>query len=98
MKMTKTQNGTSMDIVLEGRLDTESAPELAAELKDGLGQIEKLTVDMSEVEYVSSSGLRVLIKARNSLKYGGEMIIANANELVREVFDLTGISNIFTMK
>ena len=98
MKITKTQYGSSMEIALEGRLDTESAPQLEAELKeDGLSGITKLTFDFSKVEYITSAGLRVLLKARSGLKYGGELVVANTNELVREVFNVTGIASIITV-
>ena len=97
MKITRTVDGTSMAVALEGRLDTESAPELEAALLDKMGQIEKLTMDFSGVEYISSAGLRVLIKLRRRLKFGGELVVTNANPLVVEAFNLTGMDNIINL-
>ena len=93
MKITKKQDGSTLEVALEGRLDTASAPELENDLKDILSSIRELTMDFSKVEYVSSAGLRVLLLIQRGLHFGGTMKIIHANEVVREVFEVTGISN-----
>ena len=94
MKITKTLNGDSMEVILEGRLDTESAPVFESELKDQLSTLSLLTLDFSNLEYISSAGLRVLVKAKRGMKYGGVVKVKNANEIIREVFEVTGLTDI----
>lgn len=61
MKITKTQNGNSLYLALEGRLDTNTAPELEASIKGSIDGVEELTIDMEALDYLSSAGLRVLL-------------------------------------
>ena len=98
MKITKKLNGSAMEIALEGRLDTMTAPELEKELKDSLSSIKELTLDFSQLEYISSAGLRVLLMAQRGLSYGGKMKVTNVNEIVQEVFDVTGFADILTIE
>lgn len=93
MKIEKNQNEQKLVIALEGRLDTTTAPQLEEELKSSLGDITNLVIDLAKLEYVSSAGLRVLLSAYKTMRTKGSMKIANANELVREVFEVTGFIN-----
>lgn len=97
MTINKKQNGTAMEIALEGRLDTMTAPNLEAELKN-LDGVESLTMDFSKLEYISSAGLRVLLSAHKVMSSKGGMKVTNANEIVREVFDVTGFADILTIE
>ena len=98
MKIEKNMNGETMEVALDGRLDTTTAPELEKELRDSLKNIKELIFDFAGLEYVSSAGLRVLLIAQRSMGYGGKMIVRNANELIREVFEVTGFSDIVTVE
>ena len=98
MTITKTQNGTALTIALEGRLDTMTAPELEAELKKSLDGVEALNLDFSNLDYISSAGLRVLLSAHKLMSAKGGMKVTNVNEIVREVFDVTGFSDILTIE
>ena len=98
MKINKTQNGTDLVIALEGRLDTMTAPELEAELKGCLGGAETLTMDFAQLEYISSAGLRVLLSAYKAMSPKGGMVVTNVNDVVREVFDVTGFADILTIE
>ncbi len=98
MTITKTQNGTALEIALEGRLDTMTAPELEAELNASLGGAESLTLDFSKLDYISSAGLRVLLSAHKAMSTKGGMKVKNVNEIVREVFDVTGFADILTIE
>ena len=92
-------NGTTMTIAIEGRLDTLTAPELQAELANyRLGELTEITMDLSQLEYISSAGLRVLLQAYRSMKMGGVMRIVNANEVTRKVFEVTGFDEYFTIE
>ena len=93
MTINKTQNGSSLTVAIEGRLDTTTAPQLEAELKASLGGITDLTMDLSTLEYISSAGLRVLLSAQKIMNKQGEMKVAGANETVKEVFEVTGFSD-----
>jgi len=94
MKISKTQSEKELTIALEGRLDTVTAPELEKELKDTLDQADSLTLDFSGLEYISSAGLRVMLSAHKAMQGKGGMKIIHVNEIVREVFDVTGFSDI----
>lgn len=91
----KLENG-KLSIKIDGRLDTGTAPELQAELRlDGVSEI---AFDIADLEYLSSAGLRVLLTAQKAmLACGGKMTIANPNAVVKDVFDITGCSDIFTI-
>ena len=98
MIITKKMNGTSLEIALEGRLDTMTAPELEKELNASLDAANTLTLDLTNMEYISSAGLRVLLTAHKALSAKGGMKIVNVNEIVREVLDVTGFSDILTIE
>ncbi|MBQ6662666.1 MAG: STAS domain-containing protein [Firmicutes bacterium] len=98
MEMKQTKEGKNLLIALEGRLDTLTAPELEKELNSALEGIEKLTLDFANLEYISSAGLRVLLSAQKTMNNQGEMVIRNANETVREVFEVTGFDEILTVE
>lgn len=97
MTIEKKENGTALEIALEGRLDTMTAPELEAELNQSLGSAESLTLDFSKLEYISSAGLRVLLSAHKAMSAKGGMKITNANEIVQEVFEVTGFADILSI-
>jgi len=93
MKIEKKLKEKNLVIELEGRLDTTTAPQLEEELKNSLDGVKELTFDLSALEYISSAGLRVLLTAFKTMRNKGKMKITNANELVREVFEVTGFSD-----
>ncbi len=98
MTITKNMNGNALEIALEGRLDTMTAPELEAELNSSLSSAESLTLDFSKLEYISSAGLRVLLSAHKAMSAKGGMKVTNVNEIVQEVFDVTGFADILTIE
>ena len=98
MKINKTIENGKACYALEGRLDTTTAPELEKALKDDLGSIDALTLDFSNLEYISSAGLRVLLSAHKAMSGKGGMKVTNVSELVREVFDVTGFSDILVIE
>ncbi len=98
MTITKKQNGAALEIALEGRLDTMTAPELEAELKNLLGGVESLTLDCEKLDYISSAGLRVLLTAHKALSGKRGMKVIHVNEVVQEVFEVTGFSDILTIE
>ena len=98
MTINKTQNGSTLVIALEGRLDTMTAPELEAELNASLKDADALVMDFSKLEYISSAGLRVLLSAHKSMASKGGMKVKNVSEIVQEVFDVTGFADILNIE
>lgn len=98
MTITKNLNGTALEIALAGRLDTMTAPELEAELNKDLGDADNLTLDFGKLDYISSAGLRVLLTAHKAMAAKGGMKICNVNEVVQEVFEVTGFADILTIE
>ena len=98
MTINKNVNGTALKIALEGRLDTMTAPELEAELNQSMESADSLTLDFSKLEYISSAGLRVLLSAHKAMSGKGGMKVTNVNEIVREVFEVTGFADILTIE
>ena len=86
-------------VILKGRLDTETGPDLENELKDVTEDITELSFEMSELDYISSAGLRVLLSAHKKMDAaGGKMTIRNAGKALMEVFDITGFLDVFTFE
>lgn len=98
MIITKTTDGTSLTLVLEGRLDTTTAPQLESELRSSIDGIDKLFLDFASLEYISSAGLRVLLSTQKIMNKQGGMVIRNANEDVMDIFDITGFVDILTIE
>lgn len=97
MTIEKTQNGAELNLKVVGRLDTTTAPQLEAEIKQ-LDGITNLIFDFEELEYLSSAGLRVLLTAQKTMNKQGEMIIKNVNETINEIFEVTGFIDILTIE
>ena len=98
MTITENRSGNSLTIALEGRLETSSAPELDAVLQKALPGIDELIFNFEKLEYVSSAGLRVLLSAHKALMGKKGMTIRNANELIMEVFEVTGFDSFLTIE
>ncbi len=96
MNIVKELEGTTLTVKLEGRLDTLTAPELEEDMQGSLEGVTDLVVDLEALEYVSSAGLRVLLRLMKQMKQ--QMVIRNVSELVGEVFEVTGFSDIFTIE
>ncbi len=98
MTIEKTQNNTELTLALRGRLDTVTAPELEQALKDSLEGATSLTFDLAGLDYISSAGLRVLLSAHKAMASRGGLKVTNVNEIVREVFEVTGFADILDIE
>ena len=98
MNIQKIKNENALTIALEGRLDTMTAPELEAALKTALEGVGELTFDFEKLDYISSAGLRVLLAAQKTMNRQGSMKVKNANEIIMEIFEVTGFSDILTIE
>lgn len=98
MKITKTQNGNSLCLALEGRLDTNTAPELENTIKGSIDGVKELTIDMADLDYLSSAGLRVLLGAQKIMNKQGSMRVIHVNDTIMEIFEVTGFADILTIE
>ena len=97
MKIEKKLNGNTLVFALDGRLDTTTAPELENEIGD-LDGVEELIFDMEKLEYISSAGLRVILRAQKIMNEKGSMKLKNVGESIMEVFEITGFSDFLTIE
>lgn len=97
--MTINQNleGTTLTLALEGRLDTQTAPELEKAIDESIAPAKELVLDLKALEYVSSAGLRVILKAQKIMNQQGNMKVLNVNETIMEIFEITGFVDILTI-
>ena len=98
MTITKQMNGNELTVAVAGRLDTTTAPELESELKGSMDGADELVLDFSGLDYISSAGLRVLLSAHKAMSKKGGMKVTHVNEMVSEVFDVTGFSDILNIE
>ena len=97
MDIIKTTEGTVLNLALEGRLDTTTAPQLDAEIKNSLNGVTQLTIDMEKLVYLSSAGLRVILAAQKKMNRQGKMMIRNVCDTIMEVFEVTGFTDILNI-
>ena len=98
MTIEKKLNNDAVTLIVSGRLDTQTAPELENELDAVLAGLKELTFDMTNLEYVSSAGLRVILKAQKAMNMQGSMKLTGVNDSIMEVFDITGFLDILTIE
>ena len=98
MTIEKKINGEEVTLIVSGRLDTQTAPELENELDSVLSGLKELTFDFANLEYVSSAGLRVILKAQKAMNAQGSMKLTGVNDSIMEVFDITGFLDILTIE
>jgi anti-sigma B factor antagonist len=87
-----------LNVKVEGRLDTATAPELEKELEEVLGEAEELVFDFEGLEYMSSAGLRILLATQKKMSAKGGMKVTNVNDVISEIFEITGFSDILTIE
>ena len=98
MNILKNVEGKTLTISLEGRLDTTTAPELESVIRSSLDNVTELILDLSNLDYLSSAGLRVLLLAQKQMNRKGKMVVRHVCETVMEVFNMTGFSDILTIE
>ncbi len=97
MTIDKKAEGGKLILKVSGRLDTMTAPELENVIKENLNDVEELVLDFQNLEYISSAGLRVVLGARKAMG-DGSFAVRNLCSDVREIFDITGFSDIITIE
>ena len=91
------ENGKMM-LQLIGRMDTTTAPELEEIIGSCEGNVSEMIMDMEQLEYISSAGLRVILKAQKMMNRQGKLILKNVNEAIGEIFEITGFIDILTIE
>ena len=98
MEIIKSLNNKQLTIALKGELNTTTAPELEKVVSDSLKDVKELIFDFSELSYLSSAGLRVLLASQKVMNKQGKMIVRHPNETVKDIFDMTGFSSILEIE
>ena len=98
MEIVKTRKDVTMTIAIEGRLDSQTAPQLEAEIVGKLDGVAHLVLDLSKLEFISSSGLRTFLLTQRIMDTQGTMTIRNLPSEFREYFDETGFSRIMRIE
>ena len=98
LKHMETTVNNTLIIVLEGRLDSVTTPQLTAALENGIEQANEVVFDLKEVDYISSAGLRLLLSTHKKMMGKGGMVLRNVNEMNMEILELTGFTEIFTIE
>lgn len=99
MEINGVKNGSELTVALVGRLDTATSPELEEYLKAQLEGMQSLVIDLADVQYVSSAGLRVILFAHKEMaKAGGSLVVRHPNEYIADVFEATGFTDFLTIE
>ena len=98
LDITKKVDGTTINLQLSGRLDTDTVSQLDDEIAAIPDMVTDMVIDMDDLEYVASSGLRVLLMATKTMRSrGGDCTMVNVPDLIVEVFEMTGLDDVFTI-
>ena len=98
LNINKTQKDSTLTLALEGRLDTVTSPELDEVVKEALDGVTELVFDFSELQYISSAGLRVLLGLAQVMEKQGDMKVINPGDAVMDVFSVTGFDDILNIE
>ena len=97
MEITRTENGKEVTLKLVGCLDTAATSEFESAMT-GTAGAESIVLDMSELEFIASSALRLLVSIKKQRGAAYPITLAGMNDVVREVFDITGLTEVFTVR
>lgn len=98
MEITVNKNGSELTISPVGRIDTSTAPQLKQTVDENIGGVTDLTFDFKNLNYLSSAGLRALMSTQKIMKNQGKMRLINVNEDVMDIFDMTGLTDVFDIE
>lgn len=98
MESTLNRDGNKLTVAIAGRLDTLSSPDFEKEMEPALGGVTELVIDLKDLDYISSAGLRVLLGLAQTMEDQGKMVVTNPNDAVMDVFSVTGFDDILTIE
>ncbi|MBO6193271.1 MAG: STAS domain-containing protein [Clostridiales bacterium] len=98
MESTMNRDGNKLTVAISGRLDTLSSPDFEKEMTPAIEGVEELVIDLKDLDYISSAGLRVLLGLAQTMEDQGKMVVTNPNDAVMDVFSVTGFDDILTIE
>lgn len=98
LNIQKKHDDSTLTIFLSGRLDSSTSSQLVTTISESIEKIDHLILDMEDLNYISSAGIRVLISTQKNLKESQNFVIKNVCEEIQEIFDITGLSNILNIE
>lgn len=98
MTINKELSHTTLTVSIEGRLDTTTAPELEAALKESLTDVSELIINMEKLEYISSAGLRVILSLQKIMSKQGSMVVTGVRNEIMEIFEVTGFTDVLDIR
>ncbi len=98
MTIKQEKNADKLTLLIAGRIDTKTAPELEQVVKTELEGVTELVLDLAETSYISSAGLRVMLMAQKQMNKQGRMKVVHASSDLMEIFEVTGFSDILTIE
>ncbi len=98
MQITKNLENERLTLAVSGRIDTSTAPELESVINNNAQNVKELIIDLKDMDYISSAGLRVLLKTQKLMNTQGSLLIKNVQSDVMEIFEMTGFVDILTIE
>ncbi len=98
METSMNRDGNKLTVAIAGRLDTLSSPDFEKEMEPALDGVTDLVIDLKDLDYISSAGLRVLLGLAQIMEDQGKMVVTNPNDAVMDVFSVTGFDDILTIE
>lgn len=92
------KDGEKLTLAPEGRIDTVTSPEFGKSIEDNIEGVKELTIDLEKLEYISSAGLRVLLTTQKNMNKVGTMKLIHVNDVIMDVFNITGFVDILTIE
>ncbi|MBR2099740.1 MAG: STAS domain-containing protein [Eubacterium sp.] len=98
MNITRSFENGVLTVALDGKLDTATTPTVTAEIEEDVNNAEKLIIDMKDLKYISSAGLRLLLSLHKRMSKKGGMVVKNVNDTNMEILDFTGFADILNIE
>jgi anti-sigma B factor antagonist len=98
MNIEKNYNGKELTIKVGNRIDTVTAPDFENEINDEMGKFDSLIIDFSDLEYISSAGLRVLISSKKKLDSQNIPVTIKVNDTIKEIFVMSGLDKVLDIE
>lgn len=98
LNIQKKHDGSTLTIFLSGRLDSSTSPLLVTTINESIEKIDYLMLDMKDLDYISSAGIRVLISTQKKLSTSQKLVIKNVCEEIQEIFDITGLTDMLNIE
>ncbi|MBQ6380688.1 MAG: STAS domain-containing protein [Clostridia bacterium] len=98
MIVTKKMENAVLTVYLDGKMDTNTTPIVEKEIEADVEEAKAVVIDMKDLKYISSAGLRLLLSLHKKMAAKSGMTIKNANETITEIFEFTGFADVFTIE